>query len=95
MLKGILLGAVVASVVSMPALASPQRMSSGQLDEVVAGTVCPPPETGKGNNGWGNGADPSNPGSDNGLTSPSKTANTNLPPGQDRPNTNPTGSTGR
>lgn len=95
MLKRILSGVVVASVVSMPAFASPHRMSSGQLDEVVAGTICPPVETGKGNNGWGNGADPSNPGSDNGLTSPSKLANNNLPSGQNRPNTNPTGSTGR
>lgn len=99
MLKQITAGLALASVVSMPALAAPERMSSAQLDEVVAGTYpcgCPPP-TGKekGNNGWGNGSDPSNPGSDNGRTSPSKTANDNLPPGQDRPNTNPTGSTGR
>ena len=96
MLKEILVGAVLASAVSMPAFASPQLMSSGQLEEVVAGTIiCPPVETGKGNNGWGNGADPSNPGSGSGLTGPSKTANNNLPPGQNRPNTNPTGTSGR
>lgn len=98
MLKQITAGLALASLASLPALAAPERMSSAQLDEVVAGTdyTCPPP-TGKekGNNGWGNGADPSNPGSGSGGTAPSKTNNTNLPPGQDRPNTNPTGSTGR
>lgn len=86
----------LASLASLPVAAEPQKMSSEVLDQVVAGTGTePPPEPLKGNNGWGNGADPSNPGSDNGLTSPSKLENTNLPPGQDRPNTNPTGSTGR
>jgi len=94
MLKEILLGVVVASAVSIPAFASPQRMSSGQLDEVVAGTIiCPPTETVKGNNGWGNGTDPINPGSDNGGTRFSKSANAST--GQDRPNTNPTGTDGR
>lgn len=101
MLKQISAGIALASIVSLPALAAPERMSIAQLDEVVAGTDCcvcpPPPPTGneKGNNGWGNGADPSNPGSDHGGTAPSKNANNNLPPGQDRRNTNPTGSTGR
>ena|SRR5687767_11771803 len=46
----------------------------------------------KGNNGWGNGADPSNPGSGSGKTAPSKTANGTAGPGV---NTNPTRSTGR
>ena len=100
MLKQITAGLALASLVSLPALAAPERMSSAQLDEVVAGTytcTCEPPPTGKekGNNGWGNGADPSNPGSGSGRTGPSKTNNDNLPPGQDRPNTNPTGSSGR
>ena len=102
MLKHITAGLALASIVSLPALAAPERMSSAQLDEVVAGTgTCgcpePPPPNGKvkGNNGWGNGADPSNPGSDNGKTAPSKTANNNLPSPPNRPNTNPTGSTGR
>jgi len=98
MLKQITAGIALASFVALPAMAAPERMTSTQLDEVVAGGDCccqPPPGTEKGNNGWGNGADPSNPGSDNGLTALSKTANTNLPPGQIQPNTNPTGSTGR
>jgi hypothetical protein len=46
----------------------------------------------KGNNGWGNGADPSNPGSGSGKTAPSKLANGTAGPGV---NTNPTRSTGR
>lgn len=98
MLKHISAGIALASVLALPAWAAPERMSSAQLDEVVAGTDCTcgcPTPTEKGNNGWGNGSDPSNPGSDNGGTAPSKTANDNLPPGQNRPNTNPTGSTGR
>ncbi len=98
MLKQLTAGIALASIVGMPALAAPERMTSAQLDEVVAGTDCGcPPPTGKekGNNGWGNGSDPSNPGSDNGGTAPSKTNNDNLPPGQDRRNTNPTGSSGR
>jgi hypothetical protein len=96
MLKQFTAGMALASLVALPAMAAPERMTSAQLDEVVAGTDCPPPPTTeKGNNGWGNGADPSNPGSDNGRTAASKMNNFNLPPGQDRPNTNPTGSTGR
>jgi hypothetical protein len=99
MLKHITAGIALASIVALPALAAPERMSSAQLDEVVAGTDCtcgcPGPGGEKGNNGWGNGSDPSNPGSDNGGTAPSKTNNDNLQPGQNRPNTNPTGSTGR
>jgi hypothetical protein len=99
MLKQLSAGIALASLVALPALAAPERMSSAQLDEVVAGTDCtcgcPVPGGEKGNNGWGNGSDPSNPGSDNGGTAPSKTNNDNLPPGQNRPNTNPTGSTGR
>lgn len=98
MLKQLTAGIALASVIALPALGAPVRMSSAQLDDVVAGTDCTcgcPEPTGKGNNGWGNGSDPSNPGSDNGGTAPSKTANDNLPPGQNRPNTNPTGSSGR
>jgi hypothetical protein len=97
MLKQLTAGIALASIMTLPVMAAPERMTATQLDEVVAGTDygCPPPVTEKGNNGWGNGADPSNPGSDNGLTAPSKTSNINLPPGQNQPNTNPTGSTGR
>ena len=46
----------------------------------------------KGNNGWGNGFDPINPGSGKGGTAPSKTANGTAGPGI---NTNPTNSNGR
>jgi len=48
----------------------------------------------KGNNGWGNGADPSNAGSDEGGTAPSKTANASVPEAG-KINTNPTDSDGR
>ncbi len=48
----------------------------------------------KGNNGWGNGSDPSNPGSDNGGTAPSKMANASVPEAG-KINTNPTTSDGR
>ncbi|MGH8809975.1 MAG: hypothetical protein ACREX0_19035 [Noviherbaspirillum sp.] len=96
MIKAITAALALTSVVSLPVSAEPKKMSSEALDQIVAGTdYCPPPEPLKGNNGWGNGADPSNPGSDNGLTAPSKLANFNLPPGQNVPNTNPTTSTGR
>jgi len=83
--------------------AAPTKMNSDALDQVVAGTGdcgCPPPEGKvKGNNGWGNGADPTNPGSDNGATAASKIG---FPAGTggnlisaNKINTNPTGSTGR
>lgn len=99
MLKRLTAGIALASLVSLPALAAPEKMSSVQLDEVVAGTyVCPPPPppTGKekGNNGWGNGEDPTNPGSFSGGTAPSKSTNGTVF-GQGRPNINPTGSSGR
>ncbi len=81
---------------SLPSLAAPVKMTDTQLDMVVAGTdyTCPPPEMAKGNNGWGNGADGINPGSDKGATAASKVAGTNLPVA-DKINTNPTTSSGR
>lgn len=86
----------LSAVVSLPAAAAMKKMSGEMLDQVVAGTdYCPPPEVRvKGNNGWGNGADPSNPGSDHGATRASKNANINLV-GANKVNTNPTTSTGR
>jgi hypothetical protein len=94
------LGAIiVASALSSVAVAAqPKPLTNSELDEVVAGwydccTCPPPPETVKGNNGWGNGADPSNPGSDNGGTAASKTANASIPGGGI--NQNPTTSSGR
>jgi hypothetical protein len=96
MIKTIASIIALTSLVSLPAAAKPEKMSSEMLDQIVAGTdYCPPTVTLKGNNGWGNGADPSNPGSAHGRTAASKLANFNLPPGQNRPNTNPTNSTGR
>ncbi len=84
------------ALVSLPSLAAPVRMTDAQLDLVVAGTdyhYCPP-ETTKGNNGWGNGADGTNAGSFRGATSASKIAGGNLTVA-DKINTNPTTSTGR
>lgn len=82
--------------VSLPSLAAPVKMTDAQLDLVVAGTdyTCPEHEVMKGNNGWGNGADPTNPGSDKGATAESKVAGINLPMAN-RINTNPTTSSGR
>jgi hypothetical protein len=89
---------VVSAMWSVGAAAQPTALSNNELDEVVAGwydcCYCPPPgEKVKGNNGWGNGADPSNPGSDNGGTAASKTANASIPGGGI--NQNPTTSSGR
>lgn len=65
-----------------------------EIDMVYGGGGCNPPGQGpKGNNGWGNGADPSNPGSDKGGTAPSKSCNCSE--GSDKINTNPTDSDGR
>lgn len=98
MIKTLTASIALASLVALPAAADPKLMSHAMLDEVVAGTYyppCPDPEPVlKGNNGWGNGADPTNPGSFSGKTSFSKTANGSVP-GQGRPNINPTTSTGR
>jgi hypothetical protein len=94
----VLSGFVALSVlVALPAAAEPKKMSADRLDQVVAGTdyyYCPPTTDLTGNNGWGNGADPSNPGSDAGATAASKLANLNLT-NANPINTNPTTSTGR
>lgn len=58
------------------------------------GEPLPPEKKEKGNNGWGNGADPTNPGSDNGGTAPSKSCNCS-DPSAGKINTNPTDSDGR
>lgn len=84
------------ALVSLPSLAAPVKMTDAQLDMVVAGTdyhTCPP-DTVKGNNGWGNGADGTNAGSTQGATAASKVAGMNLP-SADKINTNPTMSSGR
>jgi hypothetical protein len=86
---------MAASVAMLPfyAAASPVVMSDAVLDRVVAGTGTPIPVL-KGNNGWGNGADGTNPGSAAGGTSASKLAGFNQG-GLGKINTNPTTSTGR
>jgi opacity protein-like surface antigen len=97
-MKSLLLGGVAAFAVCSFAFAadapSPVKMTDQQLDQVVAGwkngEPCGISECG--NNGWGNGTDGINPGSDNGGTAPSKLANGTAGPGI---NTNPTNSTGR
>ena len=76
---------------SLCAGAAPVKMSNAALDKVAGGCEC---EVEKGNNGWGNGADGTNPGSDAGATAPSKVAGVNQS-GLDKINTNPTTSTGR
>lgn len=85
------------ALMSLPAQAAPVKMTDAQLDLVVAGTdyhYCPPTETTKGNNGWGNGADGTNAGSLAGATSPSKSTNMSMPEAG-KINTNPIMSSGR
>lgn len=76
---------------SVPVAAAPVKMTNAALDKVAGGCGC---EVEKGNNGWGNGADGTNPGSSAGATAPSKLAGVNQT-GLDKINTNPTTSTGR
>jgi hypothetical protein len=67
-----------AAFVSLPAAAKPSKMTASQLDSVVAGTG---EVSTKGNNGWGNGPDTTNPGSFSGATAPSKSTNSSIPGG--------------
>jgi hypothetical protein len=73
-------------------------LSYVELKLVNGGPIEPPPPeepppTERGDNGWGNGSDGTNAGSDAGGTALSKMATVSVPPGQI--NTNPTDSTGR
>jgi hypothetical protein len=86
----ILTAAIAATtLLSLPAQAEPKKMTGAQLDQVVAGEICPPdippppPPTVKvkGNNGWGDGPDTTNPGSFRGGTAPSKSTNSSIPGG--------------
>ena len=99
MIKIMMTAVALSSLISLSATAAPQKMTSVQLDQVVAGgtTDCV-----QGNNGWGNGADGSNPGTDSGATAASKIgeggtgSGLNLSSPPDKINTNPvSGSTGR
>jgi hypothetical protein len=76
---------------SLSAAAAPVKMTDAALDKVAGGCGC---EVEKGNNGWGNGADGTNPGSSAGPTADSKLPGVNQT-GLDKINTNPTTSTGR
>ena len=89
MIKIMMTAVALSSLVSLSATAAPQKMTSVQLDQVVAGyaTDCE-----KGNNGWGNGTDPINAGSGSGGTEPSKSINGSFDGGI---NLNPTTSSGR
>lgn len=80
MLKRILGTAAIAAIASASAIAAPEKMTAEHLDRVVAGTEYPEP-TVKGNNGWGNGPDSTNPGSFKGGTAPSKSTNSSIPGG--------------
>jgi len=73
-----------------------RNLNATEIDMVYGGgDYCPPPEENqKGNNGWGNGADPTNPGSFSGRTAPSKSNNGSVP-SAGKVNTNPTDSDGR
>ena len=81
----------VTAFLSVPVAAAPVKMTNAALDKVAGGCGCEVP---KGDNGWGNGADGTNPGSSAGATADSKLAGVNQT-GLDKINTNPTTSTGR
>jgi hypothetical protein len=83
------------------AAAQPEKMTDAKLDTIIAGHVlvnCS--EHICGNNGWGNGAEGLNPGSDNGGTAPSKFSGVGPTLDGNDPsltgiNSNPTTSSGR
>jgi len=92
-MKALILALGTVIVLSSAASAKMLALEEHQLDQVVAGCGGPC-EPLRGNNGWGNGADPTNPGSFAGKTAPSKIAGRNLLTGTGV-NANPTDSTGR
>lgn len=78
-LKSLCASLTMAAFIPALAVAAPVKMSSEHLDRVVAGTETEPVV--KGNNGWGNGPDTTNPGSFKGGTAPSKSTNSSIPGG--------------
>lgn len=96
MIKTLTAALALTALASLATAAEPVKMSSAELDTVVAGCGCEPE---KGNNGWGNGADGTNAGSDEGPTALSKLGDpvgTGLNvDGATGINLNPTDSTGR
>jgi hypothetical protein len=89
MIKALATVLAATAFLSLPAAAAPVKMTNAALDKVAGGCV-----DGKGDNGWGNGADGTNPGSTAGATADSKVPGVNQT-GLDKINTNPTTSTGR
>ena len=89
MIKVLTAAVALAALASLANAAEPTKMTDTALDQVVAGCGCVPE---KGNNGWGNGMDPTNAGSFSGATEPSKSCNCST---DGSINTNPTTSTGR
>lgn len=88
MIKTLTAALILTALASLATAAEPMRMTDAQLDTVVAGTS----DDCKGNNGWGNGTDPTNAGSFSGATEPSKSINDSFDGGI---NLNPTTSDGR
>ena len=91
--------ALIASVaLAAPTAKAPtaKKMTDRKLDTVVAGWANGEPcgLSACGDNGWGNGTDPINPGSDDGGTWPSKNSNATAEWGG-KININPTTSDGR
>ncbi len=89
MIKALTAAVALTALASLASAAESRKMNDTQLDQVVAGNCgC------HADNGWGNGADGINAGSDDGLTAPSKLAGYNDAT-LTGVNSNPTTSTGR
>lgn len=74
MIKTLTAALALTALASFAIAAEPTKMTDAALDTVVAGTDCPEVDV-KGNNGWGNGPDSTNAGSDAGLTALTKSNN--------------------
>jgi len=65
-----------------------RNLTIEELKQIAGGaTPASDVSASKADNGWGNGAEGTNAGSDNGLTAPSKTAEADV--GTETPNNNP------
>ena len=91
MIKTLTAALALTALASLATAAEPVKMSYAELDTVVAGNCgC------HADNGWGNGSDGTNAGSDEGGTAPSKFATVSVDDfGAPPLNINPTTSTGR
>lgn len=82
MIKTLTAALALTALASLATAAEPTKMSDAALDQVVAGWVDNCSDGLCGNNGWGNGPDSTNPGSDAGLTALTKSDNgVNAPSG--------------